>query len=70
VSPATACTNGHPDEAIPVLEKAAALSDRSPAIIGVLVRAYAHAGRPAEALRLLGELSSVSITAMFLPRRL
>jgi len=48
--------NGHPDEAIPVLEKAVALSDRSPAIIGVLVRAYAHAGRRPEALRLLGEL--------------
>ena len=48
--------NGRPDEAIPVLQKAVALSDRSPAIIGVLVRVYAHAGRRPEALRLLGEL--------------
>jgi len=48
--------NDQPDEAIPVLEKALALSERNPAVIGVLVRAYAHAGRRAEALRLLDEL--------------
>src|SRR5215467_159253 len=48
--------NGKPEEAIPVLEKAVSLSDRSPGIIGVLIRAYAHAGRRADALRLLAEL--------------
>jgi len=48
--------NGEPDESIPVLEKALALSERNPAVIGVLVRAYAHAGRRTEALRLLDEL--------------
>jgi lipopolysaccharide biosynthesis regulator YciM len=48
--------NHQPGEAIPVLEKAVSLSDRSPGIIGVLVRAYAHAGRRADALRLLAEL--------------
>ena len=48
--------NGQPDEAIPVLENALTISERSPAVIGVLVRAYAHAGRRAEALRLLDEL--------------
>jgi TolB-like protein/DNA-binding winged helix-turn-helix (wHTH) protein/Tfp pilus assembly protein PilF len=48
--------NGQPTEAIPVLEKAASLSDRSPAVLGVLVRAYAHAGRDAKALRVLAEL--------------
>jgi TolB-like protein/DNA-binding winged helix-turn-helix (wHTH) protein/Flp pilus assembly protein TadD len=48
--------NGQPEEAIPVLEKAVAGSDRSPGVIGVLVRAYAHAGRRRDALRLLGEL--------------
>jgi TolB-like protein/DNA-binding winged helix-turn-helix (wHTH) protein/Tfp pilus assembly protein PilF len=48
--------NGQADEAIPVLEKALALSGRSPAVIGVLIRAYAHAGRRIEALRLLDEL--------------
>jgi TolB-like protein/Tfp pilus assembly protein PilF len=48
--------NGQPDEAIPVLEKALALSERNPAVIGVLVRAYAHTGRRTEALRLLDEL--------------
>jgi TolB-like protein/Flp pilus assembly protein TadD len=48
--------NGQPDEAIPVLEKAVSLSHRSPGVIGVLVRAYAHAGRRTDALRLLGEL--------------
>jgi len=48
--------NGQPADAIPALEKAVSLSDRSPAVIGVLVRAYAHAGRRADALRLLAEL--------------
>jgi TolB-like protein/DNA-binding winged helix-turn-helix (wHTH) protein/Flp pilus assembly protein TadD len=49
--------NGQPDEAITVLEKALSRSpDRSPAVMGVLVRAYAHAGRRREALRLLDEL--------------
>lgn len=43
-------------EAIPELEKAVALSDRSPDIVGLLANAYAHAGRRAEALRLLDEL--------------
>jgi TolB-like protein/DNA-binding winged helix-turn-helix (wHTH) protein/Flp pilus assembly protein TadD len=47
--------NGQPDEAIPVLEKALG-PDRNPAVMGVLVRAYAHAGRRKEALRLLDEL--------------
>jgi tetratricopeptide (TPR) repeat protein len=47
---------GQPAEAIPVLEKAVSVSDRSPGAIGVLVRAYAHAGRRNDALRLLGEL--------------
>jgi TolB-like protein/DNA-binding winged helix-turn-helix (wHTH) protein/Flp pilus assembly protein TadD len=45
-----------PQEAIPVLEKAFSLSDHSPAILGPLIRAYAHAGRRADALRLLDEL--------------
>jgi len=48
--------NGQPNEAIPVLEKALALSERNPAVIGVLVRAYARTGRRTEALRLLDEL--------------
>jgi TolB-like protein/DNA-binding winged helix-turn-helix (wHTH) protein/tetratricopeptide (TPR) repeat protein len=47
--------NGQPDEAIAVLEKALG-PDRNPAVMGVLVRAYAHAGRRKEALRLLDEL--------------
>jgi TolB-like protein/DNA-binding winged helix-turn-helix (wHTH) protein/Flp pilus assembly protein TadD len=49
-------SNGQAEEAIPVLEKAVSVSDRSPGIIGVLVRAYAQAGRRTDALRLLGEL--------------
>ena len=48
--------NGQPEEAIPVLEKSVSVSDRSAGVIGVLVRAYAHAGRRTDALRLLGEL--------------
>ena len=47
--------NGQPDEAITVLEKALG-TDRNPAVMGVLVRAYAHAGRRREALRLVDEL--------------
>ena len=47
---------GQPEQAIPVMEKAVSVSDRSPAVVGTLVRAYAHAGRRADALRLLEEL--------------
>ncbi len=47
--------NGQPDEAITVLEKALG-PNRNPAVMSVLVRAYAHAGRRKEALRLLEEL--------------
>jgi tetratricopeptide (TPR) repeat protein len=50
--------NRQPEEAITVLEKAVSLTDRSPAAIGVLVRAYADAGRRTDALRLLAELKS------------
>src|SRR5882672_10004160 len=48
--------NGQPQEAIPVLEKLVSISNREPAVIGVLIRAYAHAGRRPDALRLLDEL--------------
>lgn len=43
-------------EAIPVLEKGVVLSHGSPGIKGVLIRAYAQAGRRNDALRLLDEL--------------
>jgi tetratricopeptide (TPR) repeat protein len=43
-------------EAIEVLERAAALQDRNPAVLGVLARAYWRAGRPADARRLITEL--------------
>jgi TolB-like protein/DNA-binding winged helix-turn-helix (wHTH) protein/Flp pilus assembly protein TadD len=48
--------NGQASAAIPELEKATTLSDRSPDILGALASAYAHAGHRAEALRLLDEL--------------
>jgi pentatricopeptide repeat protein len=48
--------NGQPEEAIPVLEKAVSITNRSPGVIGVLIRAYAHAGRRKDALRFLDEL--------------
>src|SRR5205823_28274 len=48
--------NGQPEEAIRELEKARPLSGDSSAVIGVQIRAYAHAGRRAEALGLLEEL--------------
>ena len=47
--------NGHPGEAVEVLEKRIS-ADRTPTAMGLLVRAYAHAGRRADALRLLEEL--------------
>jgi TolB-like protein/Tfp pilus assembly protein PilF len=50
--------NKQPDDAIPLLERAASRSNRSPGVIGVLIRAYAHAGRRSDALRLLGELKN------------
>ena len=48
--------NQQAEEAIPVLEKAASVTDRSPGVISTLIWAYAHTGRRADALRLLGEL--------------
>ena len=48
--------NDQAGQSIGVLEKALVLSERSPGVIGVLVRAYAHAGQRSKALRLLGEL--------------
>lgn len=44
------------NEAIPVLEKTLSVSGHSSAVMGVLIRAYAHAGRRADALRLLDGL--------------
>jgi len=48
--------NNQSADAIPVLEKAIAVSHGSPAATGVLVRAYSHAGRRQDALRLLADL--------------
>jgi TolB-like protein/Tfp pilus assembly protein PilF len=48
--------NDQPGDAIPVLEKAISVSNGSPAATGVLIRAYSHAGRRGDALRLLAEL--------------
>jgi len=48
--------NSQSGQAIGVLEKALVLSERSPGVIGVLVRAYAYAGQRSKALRLLDEL--------------
>jgi TolB-like protein/Tfp pilus assembly protein PilF len=47
---------GQAEEAVSVLEKALSISTRSPGVAGVLIRAYAHAGRRSHALRLLAEL--------------
>ena len=48
--------NRQPDQAIPALNRALSLTGGSSAVVGVLIRAYAHAGQRAEALRLLEEL--------------
>ena len=47
---------GSPQDAIPPLERAVSISDGSPGAIGVLARAYGHAGRRSEALRLINGL--------------
>jgi TolB-like protein/DNA-binding winged helix-turn-helix (wHTH) protein/Flp pilus assembly protein TadD len=48
--------NHQPQEAIPVLEKAAYLTDRSAGVLSALVWAYARAGRRTDALGLVEEL--------------
>ena len=48
--------NNQPADAIPVLEKSISLSKGNPAAIGVLIRAYARAGRRRDALQLLTDL--------------
>lgn len=50
--------DNQPTEAIPVLEKAVTTSNRSPGVIGWLIRAYAVAGRRNDAVRLLSELQA------------
>lgn len=51
----TLIAKNQPADAIPALEKAVSLSG-SPAATGILIRAYSHAGRRNDALRLLEEL--------------
>ncbi len=48
--------NNQASEAIPVLEKAVSSSNRSAAVIGVLIHAYAQGGRRGDAVALLAEL--------------
>ena len=48
---------GKPQDAIPPLERAVSMSHGSPGVIGVLARAYGHAGRRSDALRLINELN-------------
>ena len=45
-----------PERAIPVLERTVTLMDRSPGSVELLAAAYGHAGRRADALRLIDEL--------------
>ena len=47
---------GHPEEAIPELEKTVAIMHRSPGSLELLATAYARAGRRTDALRLIDEL--------------
>jgi TolB-like protein/Tfp pilus assembly protein PilF len=54
--------NNQAAEAVPVLEKSLSLSEGSPGVAGVLIRAYAHAGRRDDALRLLADLKRRSRT--------
>jgi tetratricopeptide (TPR) repeat protein len=54
--------NHRPQEAVTVLEKAVSASDQSPAIVGLLIHAYAQAGRRADALHLLEKLRRRKLT--------
>jgi TolB-like protein/Flp pilus assembly protein TadD len=54
--------NNQAAEAVPVLEKALSLSEGSPGVAGLLISAYAHAGRRDDALRLLADLKRRSRT--------
>src|SRR5439155_21450589 len=54
--------NDQTKEAIPVQEKELSDSERSPGVMGVLISAYAHAGRRSDALRVLEELKKRSQT--------
>jgi len=47
---------GRPQEAIPILEKTVALTDRNPGAVELLATAYARAGNRTQALRLIDEL--------------
>jgi TolB-like protein/DNA-binding winged helix-turn-helix (wHTH) protein/Flp pilus assembly protein TadD len=49
-------SNHNAREAVDVLERAASISGRAPAIVGLLIYAYAQSGDRAHALRLLQEL--------------
>ncbi len=48
--------NRQTDQAIPELEKTVAMMNRSPGSLDMLATAYAHAGRPQDALTLINEL--------------
>jgi len=48
--------NHQAEKAIPELEEAVSVTNRSPGVVSALIWAYAHAGRRADALQLLGEL--------------
>jgi TolB-like protein/Tfp pilus assembly protein PilF len=48
--------NRQADQAIPELEKTVAMMNRSPGSLDMLATAYAHAGRPQDALTLINEL--------------
>jgi TolB-like protein/DNA-binding winged helix-turn-helix (wHTH) protein/tetratricopeptide (TPR) repeat protein len=59
--------NHQPEKAIAVLENALAHSERSPGVMGMLINAYAQAGRRAEALRLLAALKEKQKQRGFVP---
>ncbi len=51
-----AIAQNNPDDAIPVLEKAAAASNRNSGVLGVLAAAYGKSGHRNDALRVIAEL--------------
>jgi len=48
--------DNQPGEAIPVLEKASRITNRSPGVVGVLAKAYALSGQRSKAIALVDEL--------------
>ena len=58
---------GQYDKALPLIERAAALSDRAPFYLGLLGQFYAETGRPGDVDAILSELDSRRAAGIYVP---